>query len=180
MLSPAKNSASTSEVRCRKEANCTLGKLQLVLPAKAEQTASATDANASQKFKVVINESVPPPNIWQQQQPEPPPLAVARQETSIEGYNFTADQPVTHIAATSTRIDRIAIRMVPAYTLAVEPDQAIELLARPKKPFDILLRVHSYATKPRKSMLASPRRKVGRWARRLRFNFPASAISTRN
>jgi LmbE family N-acetylglucosaminyl deacetylase len=139
-----------AEVRCRKEANCTFGKLQLVVPAKAEQSASATDANASQKFKVVINESVPPPNIWQQQQPEPPPLAVARQETSIEGYAFAADQPVTHIAATSTRIDRIAIRMVPAYTLAVEPDQAIELLARPKKPFDILLRVHSYATKAAK------------------------------
>jgi hypothetical protein len=120
------------------------------LPAKAQQSVSGTDANASQKFKVTINESVPPPNIWQRQQPEPPPVAVARQETSIEGYTFTADQPVTHIVATSTRIDRIAIRMVPAYTLAVEPDEAIELLARPKKPFDILLRVHSYATKSAK------------------------------
>jgi hypothetical protein len=75
---------------------------------------------------------------------------VAQQETSIEGYTFAANQPVTHIAATSTRIDRIAVRMVPAYTLAVEPDQAIELLAKPKKPFDILLRVHSYATKSAK------------------------------
>ncbi len=124
----------TAEVRCRKEANCTFGKLQLVLPSKAEQSASATDANASQKFKLTINESVPPADIWQQQQPEPPPVAVARQETSIEGYTFAADQPVTHIVATSTRIDRIAIRMVPAYTLAVEPDEAIELLAGPKNP----------------------------------------------
>jgi hypothetical protein len=37
---------------------------------------------------------------------------------------------------------------VPAYTLAVEPKQAIEIVARQRKPFDVLLHVHSYATQP--------------------------------
>jgi hypothetical protein len=38
--------------------------------------------------------------------------------------------------------------MVPAYTLVVEPKQAVEVLSKPRKPFEILLRVHSYATQP--------------------------------
>jgi LmbE family N-acetylglucosaminyl deacetylase len=139
-----------AEARCRKEAGCALGKLQLVLPAKTNETISATTTAENQKFTVLINGSVPAPSGWEQQQPERSALAVARQELSIADYTFTVDQVVTHVAATSTRIDRIALRMVPAYTLAVEPDQVIELLARPKKPFDVLLHVHSYATKPGK------------------------------
>ena len=38
------------------------------------------------------------------------------------------------------------LRIVPAYTLAVEPKQAIEITTRQGKPFEVLLRVHSYAT----------------------------------
>ncbi len=42
----------------------------------------------------------------------------------------------------------MALRVVPAYTLAVEPKQAIEIVAKPRKPLDVLLHVHSYATQP--------------------------------
>lgn len=78
--------------------------------------------------------------------PEPPPLLVASQEAVIDGYAFNFASPVTSVRATSTRVDRVDPVMVPAYTLAVEPKQAIEILAKPKKPFEVLLRVHSYAT----------------------------------
>ena len=78
--------------------------------------------------------------------PEPPPLVVVSQEAVIDGYSFTATSPVMQLRATSTRADRIPVRIVPAYTLAVEPKQAIEITARPRRPFDVLLRVHSYAT----------------------------------
>jgi LmbE family N-acetylglucosaminyl deacetylase len=139
-----------AEARCRKEAGCALGKLQLMLPANATQTASGTGAAKSQKFTVTINQPPAAPNIWDRQQPEPPALVTATEEVTIAGYSFTATQVVTHIEATSTRIDRIAVRMVPAYTLALEPDQVIELLGKSKKTFDVLLRVHSYATKPAK------------------------------
>jgi LmbE family N-acetylglucosaminyl deacetylase len=139
-----------AEARCRKEAGCELGKLQIVLRANAKITVDSADAAKGRKFTVVINGSVPTPSAWEQQQAEPPALAVAKQELTVAGYGFTTEQAITHIAATSTRTDRIAVRLVPAYTLAVEPDQAIELLAKPKKPFDVLLRVHSYATKPGK------------------------------
>ena len=78
--------------------------------------------------------------------PEPPPIATASQEALIDGYSFSISSPVMNIHATSTRADRMPLRMVPAYTLAVEPNQAVEIAGKPGKPFDVLLRVHSYAT----------------------------------
>ena len=138
------------ESRCRKEAGCDLGKLELAMQAKSNVSAESADATKNRKFTVTVNQSAPEPNAWERQQPEPPALVIAKQEVSVEGYAFTTEQPVTHIAATSTRIDRVAVRMVPAYTLALEPDENVQLLAKPKEPFDVLLRVHSYATKPGK------------------------------
>jgi len=140
-----------ADAHCRKEAGCELGTIQLVLPPKATQTVATSDpAKTQKKFSVLIDAPLPPSSPWQLQQPEPPPLAIANQELTVAGYTIEVEQPVTHIAATSTRIDRVPVRMVPAYTLALEPDQAIELLAKPTKPFDVLSRVRSYATKPGK------------------------------
>ena len=136
--------------RCRKESGCELGKLQLVVRAKAEVTPGSTGGGKDEKLTVVVNGAEPALTAWEKQQPEPPPIAIAKQELTVTGYAFAAEQPVTHIAASSTRIDRVAVRMVPAYTLALEPDQAIELLGKLRKPFDVLLRVHSYAMKPGK------------------------------
>ena len=82
--------------------------------------------------------------------PEPPPLVTAVQETILSGYPFAVTSPVTSVRATSTRVDRITPRIVPAFTLAVEPKQFIELLAKQRKPVEVLLRVHSYATQPGK------------------------------
>jgi LmbE family N-acetylglucosaminyl deacetylase len=84
--------------------------------------------------------------------PEPPPLVTATQDVVLDGYSFTAVSPVISIRATSTRADRIAPRVVPPYTLAVEPTQVISVLTRPgpRKPFEVLLRIHSYATQPGK------------------------------
>src|SRR5437879_4366940 len=80
--------------------------------------------------------------------PARPPLLIAIREAVSVGYSFTVSSPVTSVHASSTRVDRMNPLMVPAYTLAIEPKQAIEILAKPKKPFDVLLRVHSYATQP--------------------------------
>jgi LmbE family N-acetylglucosaminyl deacetylase len=78
--------------------------------------------------------------------PEPPPLVKVSQAAVIDGYSFTVTTPVTQLHATSTRADRVPLRVVPAYTLAVEPKQTIEIAGKPGKPFDVLLRVHSYST----------------------------------
>ncbi|HEY6946646.1 MAG TPA: PIG-L family deacetylase [Candidatus Acidoferrum sp.] len=80
--------------------------------------------------------------------PEPPPLMTASQEAVIDGYSFTVVSPAISVRATSSRVDRVSPLVVPPYTLAVEPKQDLENLSKPRKPFDVLLRVHSYATEP--------------------------------
>jgi hypothetical protein len=80
--------------------------------------------------------------------PEPPPLLTTSQEADINGYSFAVSAPVVSVQASSTRVDRMNLLVVPAYTLAVEPKLALEILSKPRKPFDVLLRVHSYATQP--------------------------------
>src|SRR5712672_3302470 len=80
--------------------------------------------------------------------PEPPPLITAAEDAVLHGYAFTATSAVTSIHATSTRADRVPPRLVPAYSIAVEPRQVIDVLGSAPKSFDVLLRVHSYSTQP--------------------------------
>lgn len=65
-------------------------------------------------------------------------------------YYSTHCVPIIHTEATTTQAVRVPVRVVPAYTLYVDPKQTVEVLSKPHKPFDIFLRVHSYSTKPAK------------------------------
>lgn len=139
-----------AEAHCRKEAGCELGPLQLKLPEEFKETKREGDAEKGYEFTVALNHTAPPLSAWAKLQPEPPPLLHAEQEVTIDGYNFTAGIPVTNIYANSTRLDRVPLRIVPAYTLAVDPKQAIAIHGKTEKPFDVLLRIHSYATQAAK------------------------------
>jgi LmbE family N-acetylglucosaminyl deacetylase len=138
----------TAEARCREEAGCKLGELHLALPREMSDAKTEKDAVRPGQFKIHVDAPAPPFTAWEKSLPELPPLVFARQEVTVADYKFEAEIPVTHIAASSSHVDRVPLRIVPAYTLAVDPKQAVEVLAKPKKPFDILLRVHSYATQP--------------------------------
>ena len=125
------------------------GKPTLSLPAEWTVVKEEPDSGGSVRFTISAGKN--PQNttggfgsIW----PEPWALVTATQEATIDGYTLTVSAPVMSVHATSTRVDRIAPRIVPAYTLAVEPKQSVEIVEKPKKPFDVLLRVHSYATEP--------------------------------
>ena len=82
--------------------------------------------------------------------PDPTPVLVAFQKIKIGSFELTTSIPVTHTTATSTSVSRVPIRIVPAYTLFVDPSQSVEILSQPRKSFDILLRVHSYTAQPAK------------------------------
>jgi LmbE family N-acetylglucosaminyl deacetylase len=140
----------TSEARCREESGCKLGELHVVLPREMSEAKNEKDAGKASQFKIHVDGPPPALTAWEKALPEPPPLILTKQDVTVAGYNFAAEIPVTHIAATSSHVDRLPLRIVPAYTLAVDPKQAVEVLASSKKPFDILLRVHSYATQPGK------------------------------
>jgi len=146
-------------------------KISLVLPQDWNIVSEDSEPNGAIRFAVSIPQALRFPQnssewlLWSQRipanapglpspalLPEPPPLVTATQDVALDGYSFTAVSPVTSIRASSTRADRIAPRVVPAYTLAVEPTQVIDVLAKPgpRNPFEVLLRIHSYATQPGK------------------------------
>jgi len=139
-----------AEARCRKEDGCQLGGLKLKLTDGFKETKREGDPEKGFQFTVSVERTAPPLTAWDRLLPEPPPLIFAEQEVTIGAYKFIVDVPVTHIEANSTRLDRVPLRIVPAYTLAVDPRQAIAIHGKQEKPFDVLLRVHSYATQPAK------------------------------
>jgi LmbE family N-acetylglucosaminyl deacetylase len=159
-----------TQSECRAEAACKLGDTKLLFHGNFKETKREGDPQKGLQFTVAVSPAMSPAEAagvvshfalaslathdpLQQLGmllPEPPPLVSVQQEVTVSGYTFQFAQPVTHIQATSTHADRVPLRIVPAYTLAVEPPQVVELLPKPGKPFDVLLRVHSYATRPAK------------------------------
>lgn len=136
------------DVRCRSEAFCSFQEPKLDLPVGWTPADRKTTAAGSQQFTAVGGHLPKNPGIIDLLIAEPKPIVELRQPVSIGGYSFSAITAVIRVQASSTAVQKAALRIVPAYTLAVEPTQAIEVLSREHKPFDILLRVHSYSTKP--------------------------------
>jgi LmbE family N-acetylglucosaminyl deacetylase len=136
--------------RCRSEIGCDFGVPSLVLPDETKQVGQADAKTGDAEFSVTLTEKQSQRSGFQGNFPEPSPLVESSQVVTIDGYKFDAMQPVTHVEATSTRVDRVPLRMMPAYTLMVEPNQTVEVLGKNAKPFDVLLRVHSYATQAHK------------------------------
>jgi LmbE family N-acetylglucosaminyl deacetylase len=143
---------------CRKEANCSFGALKLDLPPDMEQSKQEGDLAKGYTFTIAVNgkatpkSSAPPDarkdNGLSSLLPEPPPLISAQQEITVAGYKMTVVQPVTYIETTSTNVVRVPLRIVPAFTVAVDPRQRVEVLRAEHPPFNVFLRVHSYSTKP--------------------------------
>lgn len=144
-----------TKARCRPEIQCEFGATKLqsyspLAPTPLEETKRTPDAPGQTQLTAAVRTPPATPDPAAAVLPEAPPLAVIDQEATIFGYQLYFDQPVTHIAATTTRAERVALRIVPAYTLAVEPRQQIDVLAQRRKAFDVLLRVHSYTSQPGK------------------------------
>jgi LmbE family N-acetylglucosaminyl deacetylase len=163
----------SSKTACRADAGCAPGDTKLVFRGNFEETKRSGEPSKGLELTVrVLPQSattpLPTPSASAQAAsaqallpggatrepsddiddllPEPRALVSVDQQISIDGYPLHYNQPATHIEASSTRVDQVPLRLVPAYTLTVEPKQVIEPLATAPKPFDILLRVHSYAT----------------------------------
>jgi LmbE family N-acetylglucosaminyl deacetylase len=153
-LVAGENVTIKTKARCRPELHCEFGatKLESYSPQAAHvlaETKRGSDAPGQVEITAAVKQPpAPDPNAVIL--PELPPVAVIAQDTDIDGYVLHYIQPVTHIAATTAKAERVPLRVVPAYTLAVEPDQVVEVLPGAERPLDVLLRVHSYATQPAK------------------------------
>jgi LmbE family N-acetylglucosaminyl deacetylase len=135
------------DARCRSEALCSFQEPKLDLPVGWTPADRKTTSAGEQQFTAVGGFD---PGILDLLVAEPKPIVEVRQPVSISGYSFSATMPVIRVQASSTAVQKAALRIVPAYTLDVEPTQAIEVLAARQKPFDVFLRVHSYSAKSAK------------------------------
>lgn len=149
LLIPGEGFLVSVASRCRSEVKCKFQDRRLVIPLGWEVKAEGgTDTTGS--MRVTPGISRPRNGQMEQLQPEPSPLVVVEQDVVIANYKLTVLEPVTFLSVSTTRVDRLPLHIVPAYTLAVEPKQTVEILTKQRKPFDVLLRVHSYATQPGK------------------------------
>jgi len=148
-LVPGESFSVTASTRCRREAGCRLSAMELIMPGAKQEILSDSQGGAFH-FSVKVSALTPARRVADDLPGDPAPLAYVRQSIVIGNYKFYARQPVTFIHSTSTQVDRVPLRIVPAYTLSVEPKQAIEVLSKKRIPFDVLLKVHSYATQPGK------------------------------
>ena len=191
-LGPGETFTVRVELHHRDGINSDSRKIGLALPQDWSIVKEETEPNGAMRFTVSVPQGLRFPqnasdwSIWSPRiagnvanlfspalLPEPQPLAAATQDVTLSGYSFSAVSPVTSIRATSTRADRIPPRAVPAYTIAVEPNQIIDVLGKrgPRKPFEVLLRVHSYATQPGKVTVGLDAPRLWRVTAALPLNF---------
>ena len=133
--------------RCRPGVDCRLAEAQLILPSGMELAGREKDASGHEVLSVkVVREAQKIPG-WDVGLPNGLPLVSVEQRATISGYDFSLQAPVTHVAGSSTSVVRVPLQIVPAYTLAVDPKQMVEVLGAEHAPFNVFLRVHSYSTK---------------------------------
>jgi len=139
----------TVTYHCRQEVKCPVQGPAKIWANSKEFTAVEGDPAKGLKYTVTIDTPLPPPSASQQLRAEPWPLVSAVLSDPIdERHSDPVTTTVLHVAATSTSVTRVPVRLVPAYTLAVEPSQVVAVIGQNRKPFDVLLRIHSYSTKP--------------------------------
>ena len=138
----------TVSYHCRPEVKCPVLGPPVISVNSGEFKPNADAPEKGQTYSVTIDSTSAPLVPFQRLNPELPPIATASLTDDIDpNRRHPITVPIIHTEATSTSAVRVPVRLVPAYTLSVEPSQAIEVLEAEHKPFDVFLRVHSYSTK---------------------------------
>ena len=142
-----------ARAKCRSDVECKLGKIALGFldyaePTWLKETSRQKDLPEETIFTAQLLKAPLPDEPFAAEMPESPIFATVNETVSISGYDLVVAEPVMYVASTSTSVARVPLRIVPAYTLTVEPRQVVEVLDAKRKPIDVFLRVHSYSTKP--------------------------------
>jgi hypothetical protein len=123
----------------------------LMVTAGKQFRPSGGDPAQGVKFQITLDAVPQALPVWRQLSAETRPIIFVSIKEQIDAeHEILVPTNVFYPFASSTTVARVPLRVVPAYTLSVQPTQAVEVLNSKHKPFDILLRVHSYSTKAAK------------------------------
>jgi LmbE family N-acetylglucosaminyl deacetylase len=127
-------------------------------PCWNSSAATSSGTNATPSIKVNIPETLattsscpgpPLPLIPDAMLPFPHTLVTAHVRATIDGYSFDSSSDVFSQHANATTVTTESLRVVPAVSLTLEPEQFIVPEGRnaqdSAKPLDVLLRAHSYS-----------------------------------
>jgi len=147
----------TVRARCRADAGCTIGKSKLVSIAGFNNVKEEGNLESGQKFTIQVDDSARTSesvigsahekSLHGAASPYPFAYSQILFGFRMAGYDYSDYESVQFLAANSTNANLVPLRLVPAYTLTVEPRQEIEKLGAKHEPFDVFLRVHSYSQK---------------------------------
>jgi len=140
----------TVAYHCRSGVQCPFEGPLLVTAGREFQPIGGDPARGL-KFEITLKSAPQLPPTYEQLSAEPRRVIFVSLKEQIDpNHSIYIHSNVFYTFASSTAVARVPISLVPAYTLAVEPQQSIEILNAEHKPFDIFLRVHSYSTKTAK------------------------------
>ncbi len=138
----------TASYRCRADVLCPVQGPAKASAAGKEFSSAGGASQTELKFAVTLDSAPPAPTVLEQLNPEPPPvITVSLRDVIDSNHQLWVTAPVLYSFASSTHVRRIPVRIVPAYSVAVEPPQTIERTNAQNAPFDLLLRIHSYSTR---------------------------------
>ena len=146
-----------THARCRAEAACKIGESKFVSVSALNQSKREGDVDKGQTFTIQVRGDAKSPGLigtfsspdsQYQNAAAPAPLAEVWIRFRLAGREYLDREPVKFFDANSTHADLVPLQIVPSYSLAVEPKQSIEILPGRQHDFDVLLRVHSYSSKP--------------------------------
>ena len=134
-----------AEVVHRAGAPGTFSKPDLVMPSGWSVT-KVEEKDGTTNISVAVPAGAQPPHSagdWMY--PFLPPLVLARTHVEVEGYAFDFTAPVESRQAATTAVLSYPLRIVPAVSITVEPQQFVVVEARQPKQFELFARVHSFA-----------------------------------
>ena len=147
----------TAHASCRTDAGCKIDEAKLVSVSALSQTKREGDLQKGETFTLRVQDdakapegligSFGSPESQYQNEASPAPLAEVQVRFQLAGHEYLDREAVQFYDANSTRADLVSLRIVPSYTLDVEPRQAVEVVPAHKQDFDVLLKVHSYSSK---------------------------------
>jgi LmbE family N-acetylglucosaminyl deacetylase len=147
-----------THARCRTEADCKIGESRFVSVAGLNQSKREGELEKGQTFTIQVEDKTRPPSgllgsfaspdSQYQDSAAPAALAEVWIRFRLAGHEYLHRETVKFFDANSIHADLVPLQIVPSYSLAVKPAQAFEILPGQQHDFDVLLRVHSYSSRP--------------------------------